>query len=77
MALPKMAEQSSMLPSTSLILGDFAASFSAEAEAFVRVRARIVKSAFSARRALMTAPPCLPVAPVTRIALDIVGFVWF
>jgi hypothetical protein len=34
-----------------------------------RVRARISKGALDLRRALTTEPPCLPVAPVMKIAL--------
>lgn len=68
----KMALQSFRSPLTILTLGDFCSNFWAEAESGDRVTATIVK--FSARdeasRALMVAPPCLPVAPVMRRTLD-------
>lgn len=57
------------------IFGDFAASLFAEAEAASRVTAKILKSALRARRALMTLPPCFPVAPVIRRARDILSVV--
>lgn len=57
------------------ILEDLAASLCAEAEVASRVTARILKSALRARRALMTLPPCFPVAPVMRRARDILSVV--
>ena len=54
------------------MMGDLVASFCALAELLSRVTARIVKSEGWARRASITAPPCLPVAPVTRITFVIV-----
>lgn len=42
------------------------ASFCAEGEEVLRVRARISKGAEVATRASITAPPCLPVAPTMR-----------
>ena len=43
------------------------ASFCAEGEEVLRVRARISKGAEEAMRASTTAPPCFPVAPMMRI----------
>jgi len=51
----------------SLMVGDFAASAFAAAEAGFRVNPRMVM-------ALMTAPPCFPVAPAIRRVFDIVVF---
>lgn len=55
-----------------MILGDFWASFFAEVESASRVTARILKGTLFSRRLVITEPPCLPVAPVTRIVV-IVG----
>lgn len=66
-AFLKIPAGSSRLPCTTLILGDLSARFLAALDCGLRVTARISMSASSARRALTTAPPCLPVAPVTRI----------
>lgn len=52
-------------PWTRVTLG-LEASFWAEGEEVLRVRARISKGAEEAMRASITAPPCLPVAPVMR-----------
>lgn len=74
----KMAGTSAKSPVTSLMEGDFFCSAVAEAEVGLRVTARIVKSVMwegEAMRASMVAPPCWPVAPVMRRALDIV-VVW-
>jgi hypothetical protein len=61
-------------PVTSLIFGDFWRSLCADADWALRVRARISNGAFALTSALMTAPPCLPVAPVIRSAREaIVG----
>lgn len=51
--------------------GDLCESACADFDAVLRVTARMLKPAASGmlRRALTTAPPCLPVAPVTRIVL--------
>ena len=52
----------------------YTASLFAEGESLLRVAARRIKSDVSlAMRALMTALPCLPVAPVMRSARDIVN----
>lgn len=72
-ALGKIASGSLRLPWTREIFFDLAASRCAEGDAGSRVRARMRKSAPHFRRALTTAPPCLPVAPVTRIARDMVN----
>lgn len=61
------------------MLGAFCASVVAEVEVGLRVRARMVRAwaCGDARRALMTAPPCLPVAPVMRRfwdILDVAGY---
>lgn len=69
---------SSRFPATSLMVGDLRARETAEGEAGLRVRARISKSEGEAwrRRAVMTEEPCLPVAPVMRMArVDIVSVV--
>lgn len=55
----------------SLMFEDELASFWAEREEALRVRARISKSV--PWRALMTEPPWRPVAPVMRIVLDILA----
>ena len=68
LAALNMAAGSSRSPSTMLILGDFCASFRAEEDWALRVTARISKGAFWESRFLITEPPCLPVAPVIRIA---------
>jgi hypothetical protein len=60
-----------MSPWTSLMLLPLDVSFCAEAPAVLRVTARRVKSGLLARLSI-TAPPCLPVAPVTRMVLDMV-----
>jgi len=54
-------------------MGDLAASFCALAELVSRVTARIVKSEDWVRRASITAPPCLPVAPVMGRTLSLCG----
>lgn len=70
LAFLKMASVSSRFPWTSVTLGDAAASFFAPGEVVSLVTARILKSAFLARRDVMTLPPCLPVAPVISSARD-------
>ena len=55
-------------PLTRVMLDDLAANRWADGELGSRVTARMGKPALSASKALMSAPPCLPVAPVTRIA---------
>lgn len=64
----KTARGSSRLPSIKVILGDRAARALAAAEVFLRVRARMLKEEAEgeARREVIRAPPCLPVAPVMR-----------
>ena len=64
----KTAWGSLKLPSIKVTLGDFAASALAEAEVVLRVKARMLKEEADgeARRDVMRAPPCLPVAPVIR-----------
>jgi hypothetical protein len=57
-------------PVTSLILGDFWRSFCADADCAFRVTASISKGASAFSSALMTDPPCLPVAPVMRSARE-------
>ena len=64
-----MAAGLSRLPWINVILGDFWARFFAEVDLMSRVTARRLKGAFLARRLLITEPPCLPVAPVTRIVV--------
>ncbi len=59
-----------------VMAGDLAARALAPADAASRVTARIWKSAFWERSALMTLPPCFPVAPVMRSARDIVLSIW-
>lgn len=67
------SSMASKSPVMSLTFGDFFASFWAEGDWALRVRARISKSAFAFSSASITALPCLPVAPVMRTALvDIV-----
>jgi hypothetical protein len=70
-ALAKRLGTSSISPWTSLMLLPLEVSFCAEPPAVLRVTARRVKSGLLARLSI-TLPPCLPVAPVTRMALDIV-----
>jgi hypothetical protein len=48
----------------------FFLSASADGESMLRVRARILGGLGSARRERKTALPCLPVAPTTRMRLD-------
>ena len=67
-AFVKMSAGSSKLPSTILTFG-FSARRFAEGESAERVKARICTSIWARRRAAMTAPPCLPVAPETRIVV--------
>jgi hypothetical protein len=76
-AAAKMAGTSLKSPAMSLMEGDLACKAVAEAEVGLRVTARIVKEEEwegELMRASMVAPPCWPVAPVMRRALDIVGF---
>lgn len=65
------------------MVGDLADRRWAEGEVVSRVTARMVKGGWEeeeeelrSRRASITAPPCLPVAPVMRRALDILVVVW-
>jgi len=60
-----------MSPWTSLMLLPLEVSFCAEAPEVLRVTASRVKSGLLARLSI-TLPPCLPVAPVTRMALDMI-----
>lgn len=57
-------------PDTSLMLEDFWASLCADVDDASRVNAIISNGAFCLINALTTAPPCLPVAPVMKIAFD-------
>jgi hypothetical protein len=57
-------------PDTSFMLDDFWASLCADADDASRVNAMISKGAFCLINAVTTAPPCLPVAPVMKIAFD-------
>lgn len=60
-------------PVTSLMAGDLFCKAVADAEDGLRVTARMVKSELcdgELMRASMVAPPCLPVAPVIRMPLD-------
>jgi hypothetical protein len=51
------------------MLDDLVASLWADGELVSRVTAKMWKSDLAANKARMTAPPCLPVAPVIRIDL--------
>ena len=57
------------------MVGDFAINAFALAEVGFRVSARMVMGGIDGEesRALMTAPPCFPVAPVIRRILDMVA----
>jgi hypothetical protein len=70
LAASKIAGTSFISPWTILTL--LASSFFAELEALLRVTARTVNSdaCGEERMESTTAPPCFPVAPVTRITLD-------
>jgi hypothetical protein len=74
-----MEEESLRFPWRSLMKGDLAARERDDLELTLRVRARMVKVegiAEDFRRALMTAPPWWPVAPVMSKALDICKWVY-
>lgn len=58
-------------PVMSFIFGDFWRSRCADADWALRVKARISKGAFALRSALIVEPPCFPVAPVMRIAREV------
>ena len=68
-AAAKTAWQSSRLPLMRWMEGDLAAREVAEGESTLRVRAMMLISGSlgDERRLVMTALPCLPVAPVTRM----------
>lgn len=72
-----MAVGLSRSPCRRVIWDDLAARASAFGELVERDRARIVKLGREgeARRALITAPPCVPVAPVTRIVRGVASVV--
>lgn len=60
-------------PCTMVMSGDLAARAMAAGEEELRVRARILYlfASGESRRAEITPPPCLPVAPVMRTVLDV------
>ena len=60
-----------MSPCSTLTAEDLAARRFADGDVALRVSAMIWKSSLAFRRASTTAPPWLPVAPVTRMTLDI------
>src|SRR5688572_24222867 len=66
------ASVSSRLPCTRYTFEDLEARRCADAEEASRVSARIRKSASWSMSDWIRAPPCLPVAPETRMARDIV-----
>lgn len=70
-AVLKMADGASRFPGTSFTRGDFCARACAEGDVGERVSARISNGGEALERssAFMTEEPCLPVAPVMRMAL--------
>jgi hypothetical protein len=63
---------SSRFPSKSVMRSDLDANLCAEGEEASRVSARIANSESTSRRALIRAPPCLPVAPETSTVRDMI-----